>query len=230
MRITAVRIENFRGIKSLELELDEITVLIGENNSGKTAVLDALRLCLRHLGPRRRIVFDTLDFHLSDVEAEPSSAEPIRIEITFSERAHGEWDDQLIGRLTRDGVLQSGDDDRYHVCLQVTCAYDPVSREFVQDWSFLNLDKVPLPSENRALANLQEEVPYFYLTALRDAASHFDANGPFWRPFLRDSQLSGEKKAEIEQKLREVNDLIVDSHTSFEQVQVGHCTRQNYTG
>lgn len=221
MRITAVRIENFRGIKNLELELGEITVLIGENNSGKTAVLDALRLCLRHLGPRRRIVFDALDFHLSDVEAEPLSADPIRIEITFSEHAPSEWDDQLIGRLTRDGILQSGADERYHVCLQVICAYDPVSRDFVQDWSFLNLDQVPLPAENRALANLQEEVPYFYLTALRDAASHFDANGPFWRPFLRDSQLSVEKKAEIEEKLREVNDLIVDSHTSFEQVQVG---------
>ena len=42
--------------------------------------------------------------------------------------------------------------------------------------------------------------------------------GPFWRPFLQDSQLSTEKKSEIEQKLREVNDLVVASHTSFDQV------------
>ena len=46
MRVTALLMENFRGIRRLELDLDEITVLIGENNSGKTAVLDALRLCL----------------------------------------------------------------------------------------------------------------------------------------------------------------------------------------
>ena len=43
-----------------------MTVLIGENNSGKTSVLDALKLCLRDLGPRRRVVFDALDYHLSD--------------------------------------------------------------------------------------------------------------------------------------------------------------------
>ena len=106
MRVTAILIENFRGIKQLELKFDEITVLIGENNSGKTAVLDALRLCLRDLGPWR-VVFDALDFHLSDADAEPSSAEPIRIEISFSEQEMGEWNDQLIGRLLGMGFFRS---------------------------------------------------------------------------------------------------------------------------
>ena len=219
MRVTAVRIENFRGIKQLELELDETTVLIGENNSGKTAVLDALRLCLRDLGARRRTVFDTLDFHLPDADAEPSSAEPIQIEVLFSEQEMGEWNDQLIGRLNRDGILQVGDDERNHVLLRVTCKYDSTSRDFAQDWSFLNLNREPLTGVgSQALARIQQEVPYFYLTALRDAAHHFDASGPFWRPFLKDTQLPIEKKTEIEQKLLEVNDLVVDSHASFGQV------------
>ena len=219
MRVTAVRIENFRGIKQLELELDETTVLIGENNSGKTAVLDALRLCLRDLGARRRTVFDTLDFHLPDADAEPSSAEPIQIEVLFSEQEMGEWNDQLIGRLNRDGILQVGDDERNHVLLRVTCKYDSTSRDFAQDWSFLNLNREPLTGVgSQALARIQQEVPYFYLTALRDAAHHFDASGPFWRPFLKDTQLPIEKKTEIEQKLREVNELVVGSHASFGQV------------
>ena len=51
MTITSVRIRNFRGIRDLHLELDDVTILIGENNSGKTSVLDALKLCLRDLGP-----------------------------------------------------------------------------------------------------------------------------------------------------------------------------------
>ena len=219
MRATAVRIENFRGIKQLELELDETTVLIGENNSGKTAVLDALRLCLRDLGARRRTVFDTLDFHLPDADAEPSSAEPIQIEVSFSEQELGEWNDQLIGRLNRDGILQVGKDGRNHVLLRVTCKYDSTSRDFTQDWSFLNLDRDPLTEvRSQALTRIQQEVPYFYLTALRDAARHFDASGQFWRPFLKDTQLPVEKKTEIEQKLREVNELVVDSHDSFDQV------------
>ena len=41
MRATALRIENFRGIK--RLGFDELAILIGENDTGKAAVLDAPR-------------------------------------------------------------------------------------------------------------------------------------------------------------------------------------------
>ena len=222
MRVTTLHIENFRGIRRLDLDLDEITVLIGENNSGKTAVLDALRLCLRDLGPRRRVVFDALDFHLADAEAEPASAEPIRLEITFSERSKGEWDDTLVRRLNRHNVLQVDDDERSHVILRVTCEYDPASQDFAQDWSFLNLDREPLTTVGeRALAGLQREVSYFYLQALRDARHHFGEKGPFWRPFLKDARLPIEKKAELERMIREVNELVVSSHDSFERVDEG---------
>ncbi len=222
MTISSVRIRNFRGIRDLSLDLDDVTVLIGENNSGKTSVLDALRLCLRNLGPRRRVVFDALDFHLPDDHADPSSVDPIRIDVTFSEQASRQWGDELTGRLGRSGILQVDTDDRCHVHLHVTCSYDRESRDFAQDWRFLDLNGDRLPGAGSgALTLLQREVSYFYLTALRDAAHHFDVRGPFWGPFLRDSQLSVDKRTEIERKLREVNDLVVASHASFEQVQSG---------
>ena len=222
MRVTTLRIENFRGIKRLDLDLDELTVLIGENNTGKTTVLDALRICLRDLGPRRRIVFDALDFHLADAASEPATADPIRIEVTFSEQAVGEWSNALVGRLNRDGVLQVDDAGFHHVILRVTCEYDAASRDFAQDWSFLNLDRDPLPPVGeRALSGLQREVSYFYLQALRNAQHHFGDKGPFWRPFLKDTHLPDAEKADIEDKLREVNELVVRSHKSFKQVHDG---------
>ena len=222
MRITAVKIRNFRGIKSLDLELGPVTVLIGENNSGKTSVLDALKLCLRDLGPRRRVVFRPLDHHLSDSRAEPSSADPIEIEVTFADSSNEPWDDDLVRRLGRLRVLQVDGSGGHLVRLRVDCVYDHAARDFAQDLSFLDLDgerlaRVPA----NAILRLQEEIRYFYLTALRDASNHFDAQGPFWRPFLKDSQLSPERKEEIEDRLREVNELVVSSHESFTQVQAG---------
>ena len=222
MRITAVNIRNFRGIKSLDLELGPVTVLIGENNSGKTSVLDALRLCLRDLGPRRRLVFDALDFHLADSNAEPSSADPIHIEVVFADSPNEPWDDDLVRRLGRLRVLQVDSTESHSVRLRVDCVYDHAARDFAQNWSFLDLDGEKLARvPANALPRLQQEIRYFYLTALRDASRHFDARGPFWRPFLKDSQLSPERKAEIEDKLREVNELVVSSHESFSQVQAG---------
>lgn len=46
MHLSRVFIENFRGISRLELELGRDTVVIGENNHGKTSLLDVLERCL----------------------------------------------------------------------------------------------------------------------------------------------------------------------------------------
>ena len=119
-------------------------------------------------------------------------------------------------------VLQIDDEGRNHVRLRVTSRYDRSGGEFVQEWSFLDLKGDSLRGVTlRALTVLQEELHYHYLRALRDAARHFDARGPFWKPFLTDSQLSPDRRAQIEAKLQEVNDLVVSSHASFEQVQAG---------
>jgi recombinational DNA repair ATPase RecF len=48
MKINKLKLENFRGFTSLELNLHpEVTVLVGVNGSGKTTVLDAIVQMLR---------------------------------------------------------------------------------------------------------------------------------------------------------------------------------------
>ena len=42
MKLTKIRIDNFRSIKACHLYFDEVTAVIGENNAGKTALLRAL--------------------------------------------------------------------------------------------------------------------------------------------------------------------------------------------
>lgn len=46
MRIKKVRIERFRGIESLEFMPHERTVILGQNDAGKSTILEALDLCL----------------------------------------------------------------------------------------------------------------------------------------------------------------------------------------
>jgi len=40
--ITDVRVSNFRSLANVEVELNDLTVLIGANNAGKTSFLDAM--------------------------------------------------------------------------------------------------------------------------------------------------------------------------------------------
>jgi putative ATP-dependent endonuclease of the OLD family len=216
MKLRKIRIQNFRGIKDLELDLDDLVVLIGENNTGKTAILHALKLCLRDLGPRKRVVFDPFDFHLRDGTAEPSTAAPISITLTFGETSSEEWDAARLRRL-RDIVQVDANSGLNSVILRVTCSYNVLERDFDQNWDFLNTVGTALPGKTEsALSSLQREVTFYLLDALRDAGRNFDAKGPFWRPFLKDGQLPADKKAEIEAKLNEVNELVVSSHGTFD--------------
>jgi putative ATP-dependent endonuclease of the OLD family len=90
MKLRHLLIENFRGLKSLDLALGDTTVLIGENNTGKTAVLDALKLALYEVRSRRGCAFDVYDFHLQDTDAAPAAAPPIRLRLTFQEDQPGD--------------------------------------------------------------------------------------------------------------------------------------------
>jgi len=218
MKLRRIQIENFRGITGLDLDLGDTTVLIGENNTGKTAVLDALRFALRDVRSRRVCAFGAYDFHLPSATAEPISSPAISIRLTFREDIAGEWGDKQLAQLDRAKIIQIDAEGCASVILKVGAIFDATKQEFVQDWEFQNLDGAPLTGvADTAMGVLQSGVPYYYLAALRDAARHFDAKGAFWRPFLKESHLTAEKRKEIEKKLSEVNDLIISSHASFSQ-------------
>lgn len=58
-------IKNFRGIEDITLTFNKgLNVLIGENNAGKTAIIDALRVCLSYGNQRREIYISQSDFHI----------------------------------------------------------------------------------------------------------------------------------------------------------------------
>ncbi|MER9955227.1 AAA family ATPase [Mesorhizobium australicum] len=80
MRIVQIKISNFRGIRSCELLLPKHAVLIGDNNVGKSTVLEAIDLCLGPDRLSRQPPVDEHDFHLgsylSSKPAAPVAAGP----------------------------------------------------------------------------------------------------------------------------------------------------------
>ena len=73
MFLKKFRIKNYRCIKDVSIDFNKgVNILIGENNSGKTAVLNALRICLSYGKQWRDIWVSVNDFHLdkNDPDAE----------------------------------------------------------------------------------------------------------------------------------------------------------------
>src|SRR6266576_2506344 len=219
MLLRKVVVENFRGVKRVEVDLDQTTVLIGENNSGKTTFLHALRYCLDRVRSRRYSAFEGLDFHLADDKADPNTAPSILIPLQFLENTKDEWSLDLVRTVADVTVVR--DDERREVTLRVKCSYDKTMGDLVQDWEFLDATGQPLTGRALnpdALATLQRLRPIFYLSALRDAGREFSANSPFWGPFLRNPELPIEVKNEIESALLAINEKVIEAHGSFEEV------------
>lgn len=60
MKIARIKIEKFRGINECEILLSGHTVLVGDNNIGKSTILEAIDLVL---GPERLSRFPVIDEH-----------------------------------------------------------------------------------------------------------------------------------------------------------------------
>jgi putative ATP-dependent endonuclease of OLD family len=76
-------IKNFRCIQDLTLDFNKgVNILIGENNAGKTTVIDAIRICLSYGKQWRDIYVSVSDFYVD--KANPrESLEPIEFHLHF---------------------------------------------------------------------------------------------------------------------------------------------------
>lgn len=187
MKITRLKVENFRSIKALDMPLSSTTVLIGQNNAGKTAILEALRIALTRRWGQRGTGFTEYDIHLESDGSDPKLAPPIKIEIELSEQTAGEWDQELHDELA-DIVQIDPTSGAATIILRVTCAWDSVSESYNPKWEFLGSTRVPLTGKGARLVNMSrffEFIPVFYLDALRDASDEFAARSQFWGRLLR---------------------------------------------
>ncbi len=65
MHLRQLGIKNFRAIKELSINFQEgVNIIIGENNSGKTAIIDALRICYGYGSQWRDKYIRKSDFHI----------------------------------------------------------------------------------------------------------------------------------------------------------------------
>ena len=70
--ITRIKVDHFRALKSVDFSLGRMAVLIGENDVGKTSVLNALKTFYAN-----KKLSDRNDFHLHDCDS------PVVITLTF---------------------------------------------------------------------------------------------------------------------------------------------------
>jgi putative ATP-dependent endonuclease of OLD family len=210
MRITHLKIENFRSIRSLDLRLGDTTVFIGANNSGKTAILDAVRIVLTRRWGQRGTGFTEHDVHRPDETGDPRTLPPVTVTMTMEEPTRGAWDADMVAALDDIMAVVPGD-QRSILTLRVTCAWNVEKDSFDPAWQFLDASGEPLPERRRAinLTSFFTYMPLFWLGALRDAADEFTPRSGHWGRLLKSVKIPGELETDALRILSELDARII---------------------
>jgi AAA15 family ATPase/GTPase len=106
VRLSSLHIENFRGFQHYDVELEEQTVVVGANNSGKTSVLWAIILFLRAFNTQMFITTEELKEILNWENAKalalvfnPTTNTKFSLVGTFEGGARAQFEFEAIGYL-----------------------------------------------------------------------------------------------------------------------------------
>jgi len=211
--IKTVRIAGFRGLENIEVELEQITVLTGMNNTGKTSFLKALQLAL---GNRQFISQD--DFFIRD----NSTAEKIIIDLLIvpigeknkqCEDFSGDWEILFTtDRIRTDGI-------RNFVPLRTVIIFDAIknsykSQQFIlKSWAEFKQDGVDwFDIENGNNTSFYfDELPFFYMDAQRDVLEDTKLRNSYLGKMLSKIEYSEKDKKEIEEQIKSLNEKAVNS-------------------
>ena len=206
MKITRLRIENFRSIKLIDIELGGTTVFVSPNDSGKTAILEAVRIALTRRWGQRGTGFTEYDVYLATEKSDPKALPGVAIEIKFEEKIAGEWPDDLQQDLEQ-LVQPDPVTGLSSITLRASCAWDAGEASFRPAWEFLNAARQPLVGASARRTNLDRfwrYMPVFYLSALRDAGDEFSSRSQFWGRLLRAMEIP----PGLESKVQRILDLL----------------------
>lgn len=211
MKITSLRFKNYRCLHDVSFELDDVTVIIGENNTGKTAVLDALRFITSRGPQRRQSTIAEYDFHMADKNADPKQSDPVVIELTVSESHSDEWPDEIAQSLNE--IIQLDPvSDIDSIILRCSSQYNTATKSFESSWQFLDLKGDALGGKalsQSLVSQFLKYIPYFYLSALRNVEEEFSPRSQFWGKILRSVDIPEDKRQELSASLEELNSQLL---------------------
>lgn len=220
MKLREIKVKNFRSLVEVTIPIDDTTILVGENNSGKTALLETLKMSLPRSSMGRGRFFDEYDYYMSKIGDSPQTSEGIVIELWFKEDKSDEWANSMVQALN-DIIQTDPIRDLDYIGLRLQSKYDPIEKDIISKWEFLNLEGKPLGGKGANSANLGKFFSFmrlFYLSALRDCEDEFSPRSQFWGALLRNLKISEDEKNNLSAELAKINKALLKADPRLEQV------------
>ena len=217
--ITSARVRNFRSLADIEVTFNDLTVLIGANNAGKTSFLDAL---FAAIGAGRKTV-SVDDVRLAPTESVAPKAREVLIDLMIRPvGTDGKVVDAYpegsfwIGLWGAPGVA-TDDDLNEFTGIRTSLRWNEargehvLERRFLKEWKPFTEWTTAAVHDRPATAAHMEPLALHYVDAKRDLDEDLRKPGSFWRRLTEDLGLSEAEIAAMETTLGEINQKIVDS-------------------
>ncbi len=215
MLLKRVRLQNYRCFKDVEVELAKVTVLIGENNAGKTSFLDAIRLCLSRNMLRRSARLDDYDYHQPTTTTQPRQLQPLTVTLDY---VLAQDEPESVVQALNDVIVFDAD-GMAHIVLRLQSQFDRNINDFTTELRFLDGNGNSLSGSAQRSQNLTalfQFTPIFYLNALRDADREFKPRSAYWSPFLRDKDIPDDRRDTLQLELGRLNQELLASHSPLQ--------------
>jgi putative ATP-dependent endonuclease of the OLD family len=216
--ITDVRVSNFRSLANIEVELNDLTVLIGANNAGKTSFLDAM---FAAIGSGRKVLGQD-DVRLATGEALAPKERKVIIDLrirpvgpdgkVLDKFPAGSFWTALWGSGIALDSIEFYEFSPIRTCLSWSGskAEYVVERSFLKEWREFK-DWIDTPVQTTSVRAAQvEPIALHFIDAKRDLDDDLRKQGSFWRRLTDDLGLSAADVAELETALSGINQTIVD--------------------
>jgi putative ATP-dependent endonuclease of the OLD family len=213
MYISSIIIKNFRSLKDISVELGNHNILIGPNNAGKTAFLEAINYAI---GWKTRIPQED-DFYVSDtVNFNPKEANPIEILLEFREGYNQSERFSDAIQTDFDGIIQydeesvrEGEEPIRYIRLHYKCEYISEKNRYIESRSFLDKDFKEINGKDTQVKKIHlSYFPFFYLETLRDIKKEIKSPTSFWGRMKKTVDYS-EKEHQIKRLSSMLDKLLV---------------------
>ena len=203
LRAVAIRIQDLRAIQDICIELRETTVLVGENNVGKTTVLRAFDLAL---GSVRG---EDDDFRVDDSGIRVPE---FVVDVKLGPATGARFSDEAAGRLG--DAIQLKEPQFVTLRTRGAASGDgsgpTLQRRWLAGWSCDRHDALSLAELERPRPDQLNLVSFFLLDARRDLVEELRQRRSYWGRLLSDVGIAAPERAALEKRIAALGKDLVE--------------------
>lgn len=221
IRIAMVRVYNFRCLKEVEVELDDVTILIGQNNAGKTSLIQAIAAAL---GDKARTI-QSEDVYIAPEETKAPPSRTVTIDLLIRPSTGATFDAKWNKRWG--GNVEVKPDTSESVTIRTTREWNAgrgeheVKRAFLTEWpkTLADRDSATLSKNSNVTASILQAFALYVIDAKRDIREDLRNKGSFWSRMTEELRIPEATVLELENVLAGINTRIITESPVLTHVQ-----------